>query len=229
VRDVNEWTLRQWSAYQEREVPCADCAWLLYHLVADHNATTGVTHPGDARLHRQTRRSKSWVTNHKHHLERDGHIVLVRKGRWRGHEHDAAAEYALPWLRNEPPSHRRSSPRIQGDTQGDRQGDTQGASSVLRTDLRTGAASASGDARRTEPDDAIGDRVTEAAEALEGEAPADLATAARILAEATGGRHGDRLRQAAENGDDATARDVLTGILGHIGPRPDGEEDTADG
>ena len=101
MRNVNDNTRRQWDNYQAREVHCAGCAWLLWAFVAEHTAATGVSRPGDDRLKTLTRRSKKWVTAHKRHLERDGHIVLVSEGRWRGRR---AAEYALPWLHNVAPS-----------------------------------------------------------------------------------------------------------------------------
>lgn len=107
---MNDNTRRQWDLYQEREVPCPDCAWMLLYLVADHNATSGVTRPGWQRLIDRTRRSRSWVAAHLAHLERDGHIVLASTGRWRGRR---AAEYELPWLHNEPVDSRQPSVRNQ--------------------------------------------------------------------------------------------------------------------
>ena len=108
---MNDNTRGQWARYQEAQVPCPDCAWLLYYLVADHNAATGVTHPGYRRLLTATRRSRTWVGTHLRHLENDGHIVLARPGKWKGGAHDSAAEYRLPWLANPVPS----SVRIQTD------------------------------------------------------------------------------------------------------------------
>jgi hypothetical protein len=123
---MNDNTRAQWARYQESAVPCPDCAWLLYYLVADHNAATATTHPGYRRLVAQTRRSRTWLGTHFRHLERDGHIVLVREGKWRGGAHDAAAEYRLPWLVNPPASSVRN------------QTDTAGESSVRnQTDRRT--------------------------------------------------------------------------------------------
>ncbi len=101
---MNDNTRRQWDVYQAEHVPCPDCAWLLLYLVADHNASTGVTHPGYSRLASRTRRSRSWISTHLRHLERDGHIVLAKAGKWTGRAHDAAAEYVIPWLHNRPAS-----------------------------------------------------------------------------------------------------------------------------
>jgi hypothetical protein len=101
---VNRNTLIQWWTYQERSVACPDCAWLLGALVADHNAATGITRPGYRRLTSTTRRSRAWVSTHLRHLEDEGHVKLVKGGQWKGHGHNDAAEYSIPWLNNPPSS-----------------------------------------------------------------------------------------------------------------------------
>lgn len=92
---MNDNTRRQWDAYQERCVPCPDCAWLLYHLVADHSAAEGITRPGWQRLMDRCRRSRAWISTHMKHLERGQHIILASEGRWQGRQ---ASEYTIPWL-----------------------------------------------------------------------------------------------------------------------------------
>lgn len=146
---MNHSTRAQWDDYQAWAVPCADCAWLLKAFVQDHCAAEGFTRPGDDRLRTLTRRSKSWVTVHKRHLERDGHIVLVSEGRWHGRR---AAEYALPWLTDGPVDNRSAAPRKRGAKRGAKRGTS---SSLRKEDLaRTPARKAEAASVAQSPDDA---------------------------------------------------------------------------
>lgn len=106
---MNEQTLWQWWQHLP-ESKCPDCSWLLLHLVAEHDGAKRVAHPGYRRLELITGRSRAWITTHLRHLEAAGHIVKVAEGKWAGHHHDGATEWAIPWLTNRP--HRRESRAI---------------------------------------------------------------------------------------------------------------------